>query len=105
MEEAAAWASAKSGRQAGALEASRPKTPVGSSTALGAQISLYMETELSRQVVYKGQPRMLKGIADYTLGYADAGAGGRHSANLIIVKSKRRWELDSAFGQLLAYMG
>ncbi|KAI9807034.1 MAG: hypothetical protein M1825_005751 [Sarcosagium campestre] len=100
--EAAASISAESGQQAEASEELRPKTPTKSPLGRRAQISLYMETRLSGPVVYKDRPRILSGIADYTLGYA--GAGEKHAANLIIVESKRRWELDSAFGQLLVYM-
>ncbi|KAI9809347.1 MAG: hypothetical protein M1825_002639 [Sarcosagium campestre] len=69
----------------------------------GADLSLYMETSLSRVVTYKNKPRVLRGIADYALGYA--GAGETHAASLVIVESKRTYELDGVLGQLFACMG
>ena len=75
-----------------------------SSSTEQAQVRLYTETELSRAVVFEGEPRLLRGTADFTLDYADD-HGGRYRGNLVVVQSKRRYVLDSELGQMLAYMG
>lgn len=65
-------------------------------------ICVYFETEVRQAISFKGKDYILSGIADYSLGYNDAGTG---SGNLVVVEAKRRYHLNRAYGQLLAYMG
>lgn len=66
-----------------------------------AEISLFVETELRQEVMFKGKSCMLAGIADYSLGYMD----GTMSGNLVVVGAKRRYQMGDAYGQLISYMG
>lgn len=65
-------------------------------------ICVYFETEIRQAISFKGKDYILSGIADYSLGYNDAGTG---SGNFVVVEAKRPYHLNRAYGQLLAYMG
>lgn len=65
-------------------------------------ICVYFETGIRQAISFKGKDYILSGIADYSLGYNDAGTGSR---NLVVVETKRLYYLPRAYGQLLAYMG
>jgi hypothetical protein len=52
--------------------------------------------------MHKGQRVLLTGIIDYALGY---NVEGTMTHNFIVVKAKRRYCLNMAYGQLLSYMG
>lgn len=67
-----------------------------------AELSLRFETNLKYQVTYKGERRMLCGLADYTLWYDDTESMG---TNLVVVEAKRYQTLDEAAAQIVAYMG
>lgn len=87
-----------------------PVTPIKSSSSgialeagvSQADLSLFVEVELRQEVFYKGRQHLLTGVADYSLGY-----GNTHtmSGNLVIVETKRIERMNSAYGQLLSYMG
>ena len=76
-----------------------PESPASASRQ---DICVYFETEIRQAISFKGKDYILSGIADYSLGYNDAGTG---SGNLVVVEAKRRYYLPRAYGQLLAYMG
>ena len=76
-----------------------PESPASTSRQ---DICVYFETEIRQAISFKGKDYILSGIADYSLGYNDAGTG---SGNLVVVEAKRRYYLPRAYGQLLAYMG
>ncbi len=69
-----------------------------------AILELHHETALQRQVIYKREPRLLSGFADYIIWY-DEPQKSKLATNLIIVEAKKRYLTDSCMGQLAAYMG
>src|SRR5262245_44000809 len=62
---------------------------------------LKFETKLSFEVIFKKEKRLLQGFADYSLWYDKDEPMG---TNLLLVEAKRKTALDSAEGQLVAYM-
>lgn len=76
-----------------------PESPASTSRQ---DICVYFETEIRQAISFQGKDYVLSGIADYSLGYNNAGTG---SGNLVVVEAKRRYYLPLAYGQLLAYMG
>ena len=69
-----------------------------------AILGLQHETQIQRQVTYKGETRMLSGYADYTVWY-DSQKGSNLATNLIIIEAKKANSTDTCLGQLTAYMG
>ena len=67
-----------------------------------SDLSLFVATELNQDVVYRGRKYMLTSIADYSLGYDEAGT---MLENLIVVEAKQTCQIPVAYGQLLSYMG
>lgn len=67
-----------------------------------AQLSLRLETEICHQIAYKGEKRLLTGIADYTLWYDDQ---SKYGTNLLVVEAKRPGAIYDAENQVLGYMG
>ncbi|MCJ1387120.1 hypothetical protein MMC17_010249 [Xylographa soralifera] len=69
-----------------------------------AILDLKHETQIQRQVTYKGETRMLSGYADYTVWY-DSQTRSNLATNLIIIEAKKICSTDTCMGQLTAYMG
>ena len=69
-----------------------------------AVLELQHETQFQRQVIYKGEPRLLSGYADYTVWY-ESQKKSNFATNLIIIEAKKINSTDTCLGQLTAYMG
>lgn len=76
-----------------------PESPTSASRQ---DICVHFETEIRQAISFKGTNYVLSGIADYSLGYNNEGTG---SGNLVVVEAKQLFNLQSAYAQLLAYMG
>lgn len=75
-----------------------------SSHSLGIILELQHETHLQRQVIYKGETRLLSGYADYTISYESQNRS-HLATNFIIIEAKQFNSTDTCLGQLTAYMG
>ncbi|MCJ1228220.1 hypothetical protein MMC12_004881 [Toensbergia leucococca] len=69
-----------------------------------AVLELQHETHFQRQVLYRGEPRLLSGYADHTVWY-DSQRRCNLSTNLIVIEAKKINSTDTCLGQLTAYMG
>lgn len=69
-----------------------------------AILELQHETQLQRQVTFRGEQRLLSAFADYTVWY-DSEKNTSFATNLIIVEAKKIGFTDTCLGQLTAYMG
>lgn len=77
---------------------SRPATPISDP----APLLLQLETRLNFIVTYKGEQRMLQGIADYSLWYSQSEP---LATNLVIIEAKGPGAICQADPQVAAYMG
>lgn len=77
-------------------------TDTTSEQSTHTDIGIYFEPEIRQNVKFKEVEYSLSGFADYALGHRESGI---FSGNLIIVEAKRRFQISSAYGQLLACMG
>lgn len=59
---------------------------------------------MQRQIIYKGETRLLSGYADYTVWY-ESPKKSNLATNLIMVEAKKMYSTDTFLGQLTAYMG
>lgn len=72
-------------------------------TFSSAELSLFVGTELTQEVIYKGKKHVLTGTADYSLGYSNAlTMSGNH---LVVTEAKQVEDMPAAYGQLLSIMG
>ena len=69
-----------------------------------AILELQHETQLQRQVIFRGDQWLLSGFADYTVWY-DSDKNTNFATNLIIIEAKKTGFTDTCLGQLTAYMG
>lgn len=69
-----------------------------------AILELQHETQLQRQVTFRGEQRLLSGFADCTVWY-DSEKNTSFAINLTIVEAKKIGFTDTCLGQLTAYMG
>ncbi len=67
-----------------------------------APMTLFLKSELTQLVTFRGKRFLLSGITDCSLGYK---AEDTISNNLIVVETKKRWAMKTLYGQLLSYMG
>lgn len=80
-------------------------SPHASSNLKGqAVLGLQHETRMQKEVLFKGERRLLSGAADYTVSYEPENTSSLPT-NLIIVEAKRTGSTDFCLGQLTAYMG
>ncbi len=79
------------------------KPEFSSSRDTPVPMNVFFETELKQLVTFRGKQYLLSGIPNYSLGYKTEDT--TISNNLVIVEAKRRWAMESAYGQLLSYMG
>ncbi len=69
-----------------------------------AILELQHETQLQRQVTFRGDQWLLSGFADYTVCY-DPDKNTNFATNIIIIEAKKTGFTDACLGQLTAYMG
>lgn len=80
------------------IEAGVQRSP----TPQPSRLTLRFESELSMPVIFKGETRLLTGMADYTLCY---GEDSEMETHLVVIEAKKLGCTGAAAGQVASYMG